>query len=32
MRWLAQLRMRIVMLFWRPKAAARLDDELQLSH
>ncbi|MFZ0745838.1 MAG: ABC transporter permease [Terracidiphilus sp.] len=28
MRWLAQLRMRIVMLFWRPKAAARLDDEL----
>ncbi len=29
MRWLAQLRMRIQMLFGRGKAAARLDDELR---
>jgi putative ABC transport system permease protein len=29
MRWLAQLRMRIQMLFGRGRAAARLDDELQ---
>ena len=29
MRWLAQLRMRIQMLFGRGKAAAHLDDELQ---
>ena len=29
MRWLAQVRMKIEMLFGRGKAAARLDDELQ---
>src|SRR5271166_2434714 len=29
MRWLAQLRMRVQMLFLRGKAGARLDDELQ---
>ncbi|MGA2047707.1 MAG: ABC transporter permease [Terracidiphilus sp.] len=29
MRWLAQLRMRMAMLFRRGKAAARLDDELR---